>query len=89
MSQVSHINIEKLIHHDELIISCKKNAKILCKKLKIHNPDIKLMDCQIKIAQEIGYKDWFHLHNSVKNKYLSALTSGVIEEYYNHFGDLK
>lgn len=70
---MSHSNIAKFIDNDELIIRCKKNAKILCRELKINQPRIKLMDCQIKTAQEMGYKDWFHLYNTIKNKYLSCV----------------
>lgn len=62
--------INNLINGDELIISCKQEAKLLLKKLKKTDPTVKLMHCQIQCAQKRGFKDWFDLYNSIKVKYL-------------------
>lgn len=72
---MSQLNI--LIEKDEQIITCKKKAKILLKQLKKTIPDSKLMHCQIKIAQQMGYLDWFDLYHSIKNKYELQLKNKV------------
>lgn len=61
MSHLYSINNEKIIKNS------KRKAKDLLKLLKSQNHDITLMQCQNKIAQDMGYQDWFDLHNSIKN----------------------
>jgi general secretion pathway protein E len=61
-------NIQQLIENDERIVNCKKNAKFLFKDLKKTDPNIKLMQCQSQIAQNMGFKDWFDLYNTVKTQ---------------------
>lgn len=60
--------IKQLIDQDERIVYCKKQSKILYKNLKKDNPEVKLMHCQIKVAQDMGYEDWFDLYNKVKHE---------------------
>lgn len=61
-------NILLLINKDKNIIACKKRAK---KLLALnYNQLLSLTECKSLAAKELGFKDWFDLHNKTKHKYI-------------------
>lgn len=58
-----------LINKDEKIIQCKKRAKeIFSTQLN----SFTLTQCKTIAANELGFKDWFALYHSIKQKYSHA-----------------
>ena len=73
-------NINELIDKDTLIIECKKRAKALQKEAKSKGNRLTLMQCQSLVAIEMGYADWFSLHNTVKLKYSQIPSTEVAND---------
>lgn len=80
--------IKQLIDQDERIVYCKKQSKVLFKNLKKTQLDIKLMQCQIKVAQEMGYQDWFDLYNLVKNEIEKNLENQLANQDNNEVSNI-
>lgn len=76
---MSKKDISYYINKDEKIITCKKRAKFLLSIAKEKKEQISLTQCQNIAAQELGFKNWFDLHYSLKLKY----SPFVIKEFFD------
>lgn len=76
---MSKKDISYYINKDEKIITCKKRAKTLLSIAKEKQKKLSLTQCQNIAAQELGFKNWFDLHSSLKLKYSSHVQKEQID----------
>lgn len=83
---MSQKDLSYFINKDEMIIRCKKRAKQLLKESK-NSIRLQLTQCQDIAAKELGYKDWFDLHQFMKTKYKPILKSFINQSLWNNLLD--
>lgn len=59
-------NINREVEQHSVVITCKKRARALKKTANENGEKLTLMQCQSLAAKELGYADWFDLHNQIK-----------------------
>lgn len=59
-------NINRKVEQHSVVITCKKRARALKKTANEKDEKLTLMQCQSLAAKELGYSDWFDLHNQIK-----------------------
>lgn len=76
---MSKKDISYYVNKDKKIITCKKRAKALLSIAKENKEKISLTQCQNIAAQELGFKNWFDLHYSLKLKYSSYIKQEQVD----------
>jgi general secretion pathway protein E len=78
-------NIDSQIESHPTVITCKKRARALRKSLAENGQKQTLMQCQTLAAQELGYQDWFDLHNQIKLQIIAKKEDNYEDSLSMHY----